>query len=292
MEDWRVEAKCRNADADLFFPFEAVRNGGDRSESTRISIQRNRQAKQICTACPVRLQCLRAHIREPWGIFGGFSADERSAIRNRGIPLDVAMTMLPPKPGPKPKRTPGPNGRPAAYVTDEKRRECFLHYVDKKKSIKDTAKEVGISHAVVRRILADVVRTDAQGYPKKEIPEEDVRMVVKLYVDEKYSMRAVRELTGFGRDRIRSILSSAGHKPRPVGRSSSIRAPEGQWYLRRAQMFDRLFAEGLSGKEVADRAGCHIDTVYRHRARWKRARAARAPELQRPEYLADLREAV
>ena len=41
-------------------------------------------AKVLCAACPVRLHCLIDGMREPWGIWGGFTVEERAMMR-RGV---------------------------------------------------------------------------------------------------------------------------------------------------------------------------------------------------------------
>jgi WhiB family redox-sensing transcriptional regulator len=53
-------------------------------------------AKTVCAACPVIQQC-RQHalaVREPYGVWGGLTEDERNAIylsqRDQALPLSVA----------------------------------------------------------------------------------------------------------------------------------------------------------------------------------------------------------
>ena len=71
-EFWQVKAACRGPHATMFFPpthFERK----DEKES------RERRAKAICAACPVRKPCLEyaLRIREPHGIWGGLNELER-----------------------------------------------------------------------------------------------------------------------------------------------------------------------------------------------------------------------
>ena len=51
---------------------------------------RDQNAKQVCKDCPVLLQC-RSHAlaaREPYGVWGGMSEDERLAFyEEQGIPV-------------------------------------------------------------------------------------------------------------------------------------------------------------------------------------------------------------
>ncbi|HSK25159.1 MAG TPA: WhiB family transcriptional regulator [Egicoccus sp.] len=61
---WMLEAKCLDADPEAFFP--------EKGGSTR-------EAKRICTACPVRDECLEFALSndERFGIWGGLSERER-----------------------------------------------------------------------------------------------------------------------------------------------------------------------------------------------------------------------
>jgi WhiB family redox-sensing transcriptional regulator len=74
-EAWQQRAACRGPHTDLFFPpshFERK----DEKEA------RERRAKAICAACPVRRPCLdyALRIREPHGIWGGLNEVERRAL--------------------------------------------------------------------------------------------------------------------------------------------------------------------------------------------------------------------
>lgn len=69
-EPWRLEALCAQTDPDLFFPEVG---------------ERNPAAKAVCGRCAVREECLAVALdrREPYGIWGGLSADERKKLRTR-----------------------------------------------------------------------------------------------------------------------------------------------------------------------------------------------------------------
>lgn len=69
-ELWRMDALCAQTDPDLFFPEVG---------------ERNPAAKAVCGRCAVREQCLAFAMgnREPYGIWGGLSADERKKLRTR-----------------------------------------------------------------------------------------------------------------------------------------------------------------------------------------------------------------
>jgi WhiB family transcriptional regulator, redox-sensing transcriptional regulator len=61
---WRLDARCAEVDAELFFP-----EPGEPAAP----------AKRICAGCPVRVECLDYALaaREAHGVFGGLSAQER-----------------------------------------------------------------------------------------------------------------------------------------------------------------------------------------------------------------------
>ena len=72
--DWQLDSACREVDPSLFFHPEGER-GPARSG-------RESAAKTICAACPVLTEC-RSHalaVREPYGVWGGLSEDDREAI--------------------------------------------------------------------------------------------------------------------------------------------------------------------------------------------------------------------
>ena len=72
--EWQKNAACRGMGDETFFHPPDER---DPARSQRIS-----QAKAICQSCPVidecRLHALR--VREPYGIWGGLSEDERASL--------------------------------------------------------------------------------------------------------------------------------------------------------------------------------------------------------------------
>lgn len=73
--DWTVYAACRGKFGrpkvegdDPFFDFPA------QSPETLA-------AKNICYSCPVRMNCLKANLWVPFGIFGGYTERERRKLR-------------------------------------------------------------------------------------------------------------------------------------------------------------------------------------------------------------------
>ncbi|HPU13682.1 MAG TPA: WhiB family transcriptional regulator [Aeromicrobium sp.] len=72
--EWQWEGACMGEDSAVFFSPEAER--GRRRQ------RREDAAKQICASCPVLARC-REHaltVHEPYGVWGGLTESERSAI--------------------------------------------------------------------------------------------------------------------------------------------------------------------------------------------------------------------
>ena len=78
--DWQERGACREAEADVFFH--------PQNERGLARIRRDRSAKAICARCEVRVECADYAIRarEPYGVWGGMTEEEREAIYAR-IPL-------------------------------------------------------------------------------------------------------------------------------------------------------------------------------------------------------------
>lgn len=79
--DWQHRGSCRSLSPEIFFHPE-----GERGSARRV---RDRAAKEVCAECPVLARCrehaLRA--REPYGVWGGMSEDERLAFYEaHGLP--------------------------------------------------------------------------------------------------------------------------------------------------------------------------------------------------------------
>lgn len=72
---WQPVALCRGNHSHLFFPPSAQERKEERE-------RREVRAKSICQICPVRSQCLdyANTIREPYGIWGGFTESERRQL--------------------------------------------------------------------------------------------------------------------------------------------------------------------------------------------------------------------
>lgn len=74
--EWQLKAACRGPQAAVFFPPASP----ERREEKR---QREANAKEICSACAVRDECLEyaVGIREQHGIWGGLSENERRELQ-------------------------------------------------------------------------------------------------------------------------------------------------------------------------------------------------------------------
>lgn len=70
---WRLDAACRHADPDLFFPV----------GTTGPALRQIGEALAICQACPVRAPCLAWALDQgiSSGVWGGTTEDERRALR-------------------------------------------------------------------------------------------------------------------------------------------------------------------------------------------------------------------
>jgi WhiB family redox-sensing transcriptional regulator len=74
---WQDLGRCRSADPLLFFH--------PQNERGSSRIRRDQSAKRVCASCPVRLECADYAIRarEPFGVWGGLSEDDREQIFRR-----------------------------------------------------------------------------------------------------------------------------------------------------------------------------------------------------------------
>ena len=75
--EWQLQAACRGMDSEVFFHPERERGFRRREREAR--------AKRVCRRCPVIEQCRRhaLAVEEPYGVWGGLSAVERSALQLR-----------------------------------------------------------------------------------------------------------------------------------------------------------------------------------------------------------------
>ena len=82
--DWQLRGACRGADPSVFFLPEAER--GPRKA------RRERAAKEICGSCPVLEQCAAFALstREPYGVWGGLTPEERELLWSGTSGLSVA----------------------------------------------------------------------------------------------------------------------------------------------------------------------------------------------------------
>ncbi|MGO1561611.1 Sporulation regulatory protein WhiD [Actinomycetales bacterium JB111] len=77
---WQAHGACRGKDPEMFFHPE-----GERGRSRRLRVE---IAKAVCATCPVIAAC-REHalsVREPYGVWGGMSEEERRAAYAASTP--------------------------------------------------------------------------------------------------------------------------------------------------------------------------------------------------------------
>ena len=77
-ENWQLKAACRGPQSAVFFPPAQFERKEDK-------LHRERRAKDICTSCAVRRECLDYALatNQDSGIWGGLTEDERRQIRRR-----------------------------------------------------------------------------------------------------------------------------------------------------------------------------------------------------------------
>lgn len=75
--NWQDAGACRDLDLAIFFH--------PQNERGAARIRRDRDAKRVCAGCTVRPDCAdyAVRAREPYGVWGGLSEDEREAIYAR-----------------------------------------------------------------------------------------------------------------------------------------------------------------------------------------------------------------
>jgi WhiB family redox-sensing transcriptional regulator len=84
--DWGSRAACRSADPELFFP---VSGAGP-------SVAQVAEAKTVCARCEVRSECLAFALatRQPYGVWGGTSPDERTVLRKKARTTGLAGAAM------------------------------------------------------------------------------------------------------------------------------------------------------------------------------------------------------
>ncbi|WP_319437611.1 WhiB family transcriptional regulator [Mycobacterium sp. RTGN5] len=79
--EWQTIGRCVGHPVEVFFP-----EDGPRANRRRLE----RQAKGICTDCPVRAQCLSHALNtpEPHGVWGAMTSSERQQYRTEAAVAD------------------------------------------------------------------------------------------------------------------------------------------------------------------------------------------------------------
>ena len=73
---WQTSGACRSGAGTDFYP-------PMHTERKHERLARERRAKSVCAACPVRVECLEHAVvfDERYGIWGGLNQDERRGLR-------------------------------------------------------------------------------------------------------------------------------------------------------------------------------------------------------------------
>ena len=87
--EWQENGACREADTALFFH--------PQNERGLSRVRRDRAAKSVCGRCDVRLECADYAIRarEPYGVWGGLTEEERERIYVRARSRSTAARRAP-----------------------------------------------------------------------------------------------------------------------------------------------------------------------------------------------------
>lgn len=85
---WHAKGACRKEDPELFFHPEG--------ETGSTKNQRISDARAVCEKCPVLATCRANTLHEEYGIWGGLSEDERTAIRaGKRTSQSLGLRMVP-----------------------------------------------------------------------------------------------------------------------------------------------------------------------------------------------------
>lgn len=90
LAEWWSLAACQSADPDVFFPI----------SETGPALGQAARAKAVCTACPVRCNCLRYALAAGplQGVWGGLTEDERRLLRQREAKARLRAAQRPVSP--------------------------------------------------------------------------------------------------------------------------------------------------------------------------------------------------
>ena len=82
--DWQMRAACRGTDTAVFY-----HPDNERGPSR---VRREMKAKSVCASCPVAASCLQWALstREPYGVWGGKSTEEREALLRHDLASAVS----------------------------------------------------------------------------------------------------------------------------------------------------------------------------------------------------------
>ena len=98
--DWQLDGACRRVSPETFFHPEGERGSRRRTRDETAKAlhdegERKLLYKAICEVCPVLDRC-RAHalaVREPYGVWGGLSEDERERMYAANPPMTPGIAV-------------------------------------------------------------------------------------------------------------------------------------------------------------------------------------------------------
>jgi WhiB family redox-sensing transcriptional regulator len=85
--NWASRAACSDMDTDLFYPEASL----DERKKGVWNPADYEAARQVCLGCPVRPECYEYAMatEEEWGMWGGFTPEERKAMKKSGLEPDL-----------------------------------------------------------------------------------------------------------------------------------------------------------------------------------------------------------
>ena len=83
--EWQQRGNCVGVDTNVFFPESSLRGIK--------KIAAYEEAKKYCRSCEVVSECLQFALdtKEPYGVYGGLSEEERNRVLLRGKAYNVAI---------------------------------------------------------------------------------------------------------------------------------------------------------------------------------------------------------
>jgi WhiB family redox-sensing transcriptional regulator len=153
---WQEDAACKGEPLSTFFPEKAA----DQEAA-------DARAKELCSACEVRVACLDYSINQPerYGTWGNLNEDERADERKRRMRRDAATRAKEkkPKPIPKPAPKPAPQKRVSAAPSMHRVRAASAAG----RPMKVYAHQAGLSESFISKLRAGRPVTVTEGTARR-----------------------------------------------------------------------------------------------------------------------------